>query len=380
MYNPSVKAVVLNRIALVLSFVGLFVSGVLSEGAFLGSKIPCGENHGCDIVARDPSSHALGIPNAYLGFLLYVVLAGLAYWRLASANPPRKALVIAYGLTAIGVLASLVLTYYSLAVIQATCNWCLTSTGAMILLLIVHAMLMQLDPQPQAEPSSINAIMLAVLVLGSLFGLGVFYGNLMSEVNITTKNDPNKQDPKTILPDDAHTYGERNSPVAIVEFGDLLCPLCQEEYPKVKEFVDNHQGRAKYAFRHYPVFKAQGHEQAIPAAIASEIVAEKSLFWPFLDTIYAKSHDDLKDTDGILAITTGLGFDAKKTLDRMRDGKDKALMRLAKDMEDAAKLGVHGTPTFFIIAPGVKTVAVSGENLFEELDGRQYKKFWSRGK
>ena len=54
--QPKRGPLLLNQISLILSFVGIFVSGVLSLGHFLARSIPCGEGGGCDIVASNPAA------------------------------------------------------------------------------------------------------------------------------------------------------------------------------------------------------------------------------------------------------------------------------------------------------------------------------------
>src|SRR6185436_12547982 len=120
-------------------------------GQFYALAIPCGASHGCSAVALHPSSHALGVPNAYLGLALYFVVACLTFVRMMFPGSPRWLITAAYVLVAAGTLGSLVLTYYSIAVIQATCAWCLTSTATMILLLMVHALIMQRAPSDEPQ-------------------------------------------------------------------------------------------------------------------------------------------------------------------------------------------------------------------------------------
>jgi protein-disulfide isomerase len=388
-----VKALVLNRVALVLSFAGIYISGVLSIGAHFAMSIPCGESHGCDIVARHPSSHALGIPNAYIGLIAYVILAIFSYLRLVAPIQAYKTLPIGYALTAIGTLGSLALTYEAIAVIHATCIWCLSSTATMILLLIVHSLLMQVgsptevkppleSDEPAAAPreqsNTVNVVMLAVLLLASVFALGVEWAKIVDEKNGHLEQGANR-DPKVIMPTDVHIYGDPAAPMTIVEFGDLLCPLCKDEFPKIQQFVADHKGQVKYVFRHYPVMNAPGHEQSASAAIASEILAEKGDFWPFVTLMYTKDHAEFKDINPLLDIVQGFGVDSDKVLARIKDGKDKAFQRVVKDMTDAGKLGVHGTPTYFILAPGVLPRAMSGETIFEDLARDEYKKFLTVG-
>ncbi len=378
------KALALNRAALVLALAGVFVSGVLSIGAFFVLQIPCGSSHGCDIVARHSSSHALGIPNAYLGLLAYLVLAGLAYWRLISP-PGKRLLVIGYAIAALGSLASLVLTFVSITVIGATCLWCLSSAALMILSLIVHALLMQVASPSDIDapkPAMTNGVFLAISGLATLVALGIVGGRIVAEgTRAGYTGDFTAERPESMyLPADAHTMGDPNAPIVLIEFGDLLCPTCQGDYGKVKQFLGLHPGKIKYVFREFPMFGLKGHEQAAPAAIAAEIAGEKGRFWQFLDGMYSQLRENVKDTQPILDCAASVGLDPKTTLERMQDEKDPAFQRMMKDIKDASSLGVEGTPTFFIIAkgvPGVRTCTPA--SVFDDLVLPDYAKLYGSG-
>ncbi|HWA81858.1 MAG TPA: vitamin K epoxide reductase family protein, partial [Fimbriimonadaceae bacterium] len=259
------KAVALNRLSLLLSFAGIFVAGVLSIGKHYSVSLPCGSSHGCDIVARHWTSQALGIPTAYIGVMAYVVFAALSAWRLFIPSKAKPALIAGYILSALGALTSLVLTYYSIAVIKATCLWCLTSAGLMISLLIVHSLIMQAPAAKEpSQPSILNAVLAIGLVPVTLIALTVEGMMIVSEAqpNVSTSLPI-----EMYIPADAHVFGNPNAPVTIVEFGDLLCPACQMEYSKVKDFVGLHSGKVNYVFREFPMLRLEGHEQSTPAAI-----------------------------------------------------------------------------------------------------------------
>lgn len=377
LYNPCVKAVALNRLALLLSFAGIFVSGVLSIGAAYYVSLPCGASHGCDKVAMHPSSHALGIPNAYIGLMGYIVLAALSYWRLAAPMTSRLALILGYAASALGTLASLALTYVSIAIIHATCLWCLTSTGIMILLLILHSLIMQKEPDPEAPVGIFNGVFAAGLGLITMIALGIEGFMIVSEQqpNVST-NLPIE----TYIPANAHVFGNPDAQVTIVEFGDLLCPACQLEYGKVKEFVGFHSGKVNYVFREFPMLRLEGHEQSAPAAIIAEITAEKGLFWNFVDAMYRNPMGEIKDTQPVLDVAATLGFKPEDLLSRMHDDKDPAFKRMMKDLDDGSKIGVKGTPTFFIVVKGSKAVrATSISSLFDDLERPEYKRFYKSG-
>ena len=126
------------------------------------------------------------------------------------------------------------------------------------------------------------------------------------------------------------------------------------------------------------MYRLKGHEQSAPAAIISEIAAEKGRFWQFADAMYSKQQEGVKDTEPILEIAKSVGVDAPNLIDRVRNPKDPAFKRMMKDVDDGSKLGVAGTPTFFICAKGSdRVLASSMSTLIDDLDRPEFKKFYS---
>lgn len=382
MYNPSVKTVILNRIALTLGFIGIFVSGVLSIGARYDGKVPCGISKGCEAVANHPSSKLLfGIPNAYVGLAIYVLLAALAYYRLLKPDAGRGGLMIAYVVTAVGSLISIGLTYYSFAVIRASCIWCLSSALVMILSLLVHALLVQAKPESK-EPTGVDTIFVVSLALSTMILLGVIGASIANDASTRGISSMNlkKVDPKIILPADAHVFGDPNAPMTIVEFGDLVCPQCRTEFPTVRQFVGAHPGQVKYVFRHFPLVLKEGHEAAFPAAVLSEIASESNLFWQYVESIYSFEPEKRVNIDDALEVARNLGIDTEKALKRIPNQNDPAFKKVNLDLNNALGIGVQGTPTFIILAPGVEPRAAMAETLYRDLDRDEYKPFLKNAK
>ncbi len=80
--------------------------------------------------------------------------------------------------------------------------------------------------------------------------------------------------------------GNKNAKVSIVEFSDFQCPFCQRFFTdalaKIKtEYVNT--GKAKLAFRHYPL---SFHPNAQKAAEASECANEQGQFWKYHDLLF----------------------------------------------------------------------------------------------
>lgn len=112
---------------LVLAFLGLADSWYLAESAYMGTDLTCDIEglDGCNTVAQSPYSWVFGIPLAAYGVgyygLLFVVGAFLLtrrdFWLYQGA--------LALGM--VGLLASIYFLYLQLAVIKATCIYCLAS-------------------------------------------------------------------------------------------------------------------------------------------------------------------------------------------------------------------------------------------------------------
>jgi protein-disulfide isomerase/uncharacterized membrane protein len=376
-----VKALLLNRIALILAFAGIFISGVLSLAEHFGALIPCGASHGCQIVAKHPSSHMLGVPNAHVGLVAYAILAVLAGLRLFGVGKPRVTIGIGYLLAAMGTIASLLLTYIAVTEIHATCVWCLGSTATMILLLIVHALLMQSDDEAAPSAARANAAIFGIALLLTGIGLGVEAKSFASDPNLRSGRDlkPGETTVEEMIPADAHIYGNPTAPVAIVEFADLLCPSCQFEFPKIQKFVGDSHGKAKYVYRHYPMSMLPGHDFSLAAAAISEVAADKGLFWQFVGAMYQKSHEDFKDIKALEDVAAQVGVDPEQAINRIRNDKDPAFKRTYRDIALGSKLGVIGTPCFFLIAPGLPIRTTTAQKLFDDLDRPEYKKFVNGG-
>ena len=118
---------------LVLSLVGMALTAYLSWAASSGSGLQgCGIDSGCDAVLSSRWATLLGAPTAVWGLLAYGTLAGLAFggragWRW----------IATWTVSLVGVLYSVYLTTVSVALLGATCPYCLTSLAIMTALFAV---------------------------------------------------------------------------------------------------------------------------------------------------------------------------------------------------------------------------------------------------
>lgn len=122
----------------VLSGLGIFVSGYLSAKRLTGGSLACSRWAQCDTVNNSVYAKIHGVPVAFIGLAGYLVLLALAAAALQTWGPThRRLLAISFILALGGVGFSAYLTYLELFVIQALCNWCVSSAILITLLAII---------------------------------------------------------------------------------------------------------------------------------------------------------------------------------------------------------------------------------------------------
>ena len=370
-YNRGVKALLLNRVLLILSFIGLFVAGALSMEKALNISLPCGNESGCDMVASHPSSLLFGhIPVAYIGLLGYLFFAGLAISRSLKTPYDTKLVTIGWAASAFGAAFSIWLQYISLFQIHAVCPYCLTSAITMISTFITYGLLYSAhkkDPTPETELAKLDLWMIAgipfaiVVVLG---GLGSSdKGGKALDVGSIELNE------KILIPDRPNSFGPEEAPLTIVEFADMNCPSCQKTSPKVKEFAVTNPKTVRIVYRHFPL---KMHKYGQVSAAMGEYAAEKGLFWDFTLSVMGLNRQP-DSVDELLGIAKSLGMDPKDIKNRLSNTSDPVYDRVTRDMNAGHKVGIKATPTFIILAKGLKPDSAGPNDVIDKLNSPTYR-------
>ncbi|MCB8932207.1 MAG: vitamin K epoxide reductase family protein [Fimbriimonadaceae bacterium] len=358
-----------NRITLVLAFAGLFVAGVLSLSHVLNIVPPCGASGGCETVANHPSSKWFGVPVAYFGFLAYLVLGALGAARsYQGVGRSRRLIAVGYALSAVGTVVSLVLTFYAISVIRATCLWCLASAGIMVLNMAAYAILAQraADVKPdEAGPDANDAgttfdfKLLVGLGLALLVSLGMMSASMDSRSKLAAfdKKGMASLTAADFAPEGVHALGPVDAPITIVEFGDLMCHACRSSFPEVRAFQQEHPTKVRWIYRHYPLYQNPSHQLSLPAAFIAEYASETGKFWQALEMIYG-GESEPQTVEELFAMAQALNLNVEDLKKRMDDSNDPIYARIQADLKIANDAGFMETPTFALIQPG-KEIAVA---------------------
>lgn len=141
---------------------------------------------------------------------------------------------------------------------------------------------------------------------------------------------------------DAAGVGPADAPVTMVVFIDYACPHCRRAAEALRLLPARYPNDLRILLRHLPLPAHRSAEGAARAAVAAE---RQGKFWPFNDRLLTLERPTL-GRDTFLEIARALGVDEARFLADL-DGPD-AAARVRSDMLHARRLGLDGTPAFFL--------------------------------
>ena len=123
--------------SIVLAVIGLIDSIYLVWVKYTDQYALCGPIGNCESVNTSQYSEIWGIPIALLGAGAYIVIIILLLLENRSELMGEYSPLIVFGISLIGVLYSIYLTYIEVAVLRAICPYCVISAVVLVLLLVL---------------------------------------------------------------------------------------------------------------------------------------------------------------------------------------------------------------------------------------------------
>jgi protein-disulfide isomerase len=140
----------------------------------------------------------------------------------------------------------------------------------------------------------------------------------------------------------APVRGNANAPVTIVEFSDFHCPFCRKAQPTIDDLRAKYGSKINVIYRDFPLDNL--HPQARMAAEAGHCAIEQGKFWEFHDKVF--KNDPASSQDGLNRMAKEAGLDVTAFEACSGSGKYKSAVQTS--VAEGTKLGITGTPTFFI--------------------------------
>jgi len=144
-----------------------------------------------------------------------------------------------------------------------------------------------------------------------------------------------------VAADGRPSRGPADAPITIIEFSDYECPFCKRAEASVEQVLKAYPDKVKLVYRDYPL---PMHPNARPASEAAACANAQGKFWEYHKKLF--DNQTALGKDKLKAYAQELGLDRAK-FDKCLDSSEfKA--KVDQDVEAASKVGVSGTPAFFI--------------------------------
>jgi len=225
---------------------------------------------------------------------------------------------------------------------------------------------------------STNRIHLPSLAIGAGIAVAcIFCGVLMvnminSETTLVLDETPQKQaeiakkQSLSLFTDNASPIlGNPNAPITMIEFGDYQCTFCNKffhetENPIITNYIKT--GKVKVLFKDFIILGQDSRN----AANAAHCANDQKLFWEYHSMLYnnwAGENTGWADLAHLHEFANTLGLDMDVFSTCMSDLKWNELVNLSS--KDGQKLGVSGTPTFFVIDQNNDVIKIVGAQHYD---------------
>ena len=332
------------------------------------------ETFDCDKVNTSSYSELFGIPVALygLGFYFAVAYAG-AMRRLGRSKLsglPRVLLVAGIGSAAYSALLAWVSH-----TMGTWCLFCISMYGINALMLVT-AILALRKPDllgPAQEPPAGAAwgtllglggdrtvpVMLVAGLVAFVLSIAIYNGKKENlNCSPTDSSDPAALAEYYHLPrkgtvelsGNEPQLGRSDAPYLIVEWADYGCPWCAKAGAGAKDLVSENAD-IQLRFKHYPLSNqcnahvgGDMHPTACECSKATECARQQGRFWELSDLLFKNQSYQTAEDVRFMAKQIGLDMEALETC--MADPITE--QRLRTDTDQANKVDITGTPTFFI--------------------------------
>ncbi|QMU55285.1 MAG: thioredoxin domain-containing protein [Nitrosopumilus sp.] len=181
----------------------------------------------------------------------------------------------------------------------------------------------------------------------------------------------------TFLANGSPILGNSNAPITLIEFGDYQCHFCNVFFHSTEnEILEKYvkTGKVKMIFKDYNIIGPD----SINASHGSHCASDQGLFWEYHDILYSNwtgENNGWASSENLSKFAHEIGLDVDEWSECMENGQHSQII-LASN-EDAGKLGLTGTPAFFVIGPDGKTTKLFGAQpleVFERIFENELKK------
>ena len=183
----------------------------------------------------------------------------------------------------------------------------------------------------------------------------IYFTGLRERAGVKIFLSPPRHD---VSPDPNRIRGNPDAPITIVEFSDFQCPFCFQAYYTIKNVMAKYGDKVRLSYRDMPLDGAEADPNG--TAAAARCAGEQGKYWEYHDLLFEN-----QDEIGPRAFRTfagDLNLDGTKFESCMESAKFRASIQ--EDFQEGLRLGITGTPFFFI--NGIPVNGAQPQPVFEQ--------------
>ena len=164
--------------------------------------------------------------------------------------------------------------------------------------------------------------------------------------------EPLPETVKMAIGEGRHSIGPDDAPATLVEFSDYQCPFCRrfeaETFARLKKnFIDT--GKVRFISRDLPL---DFHANALEAAEAARCAGDQGKYWEMRGALMGVTAD--LSHGAVIQYADSFSID-RESFQQCLDG-EKHKAAIQKDLLDAQRLGISGTPAFILAKTDKETI------------------------
>ena len=312
----------------------------------------------CDTVSQSPYSIFLGIPVPFWGIIgyLFMLLVMALAWSKPAEDKHLWALL--FLVSAAYSIYSIFLALISTFLIHSYCMMCIVSYGINFLLLFYTWMIRKrfesggifdalrqdigfLNYQKKRCITYFSPFIIAVILM--LIFFPTYWSFESPTLSAYIPHGVNEN---------GHPWvGAENPQFEIIEFTDYQCFQCNKMHFFLRQFLVKHPGKIRLIHRHFPmdhevnpIVKKPLHMGSGKLAMLTIYAATQNKFWQMSDLLFSIAR--VKPVINIKQLAEETGLNYEELSRAVYDPKIQ--YSLKRDIIDALKLGVTGTPSFVV--------------------------------
>jgi predicted DsbA family dithiol-disulfide isomerase len=138
------------------------------------------------------------------------------------------------------------------------------------------------------------------------------------------------------------SIGPKDAKVTIVEFGCFSCPNTKLAEPTVKQLLKKYNGKVRFVYKDFPL---PNHNDSATMALAAACAQDQGKYWEYHDVLFGLQGKAVTN-ELLIDEAKSLGMDSLKFSSCLNNKK--YLNQTEGEFNEGLKIGIYGTPTFFI--------------------------------